>query len=109
MAGPGLLTRDEDVEITLRETATHSIHDLIRDLVLPESATWRTARISSMTLRLPAFRAEASIDFRRNVIEASRALPLRQMLAIAAKFIASLNDDEASDLHRSLRPPTAAA
>jgi hypothetical protein len=107
VAGLGLLTRDEDVEITLRETATHSIHDLIQDLVLPESATWRAARISSMTLRLPAFAAEASIDFRRNVIEASRALPLRQMLAIAAKFIASLNDDELSELNRSFQSPTA--
>jgi hypothetical protein len=106
VAGLGLVTQDEDVEITLRETATHSIHDLIEDLVLRESATWRAARISSMTLRLPAFAAEASIDYRRNVIEASRGLPLRQVLAIAAKFIAGLNADELSELNRSLQPPT---
>jgi hypothetical protein len=57
-----------------------------------------------MTLRFPAFAAEASIDFRRNVIEASRALPLRQLLAIAAKFIADLGADELSELNRSLQP-----
>lgn len=106
VAGLGLVTQDENVEITLRETATHSIHDLIGDLVLRESATWRAARISSMTLRFPAFAAEASIDYRRNVIETSRALPLRQLLAIAAKFIADLNADELSELNRSLQPTT---
>jgi hypothetical protein len=105
VTGLGLVTRDEDVEITLRETATHSIRDLIGDLVLPESATWRAARIASMTLRLPALAAEASIDYRRNIIEASRPLPLRQMLTIAAKFIADLSNDELLKLSRSI-PPT---
>jgi hypothetical protein len=104
VAGLGLVTQDEDVEITLRETATHSIHDLIEDFVLRESATWRAARISSITLRLPAFMAEASIDFRRNVIGATRPVPLRQMLTIAARFIAGLNDDELSALNRFLQP-----
>jgi len=104
VAGLGLVTQDEDVEITLRETAAHSIRDLIGDLVLRESATWRAARISSMTLRLPALAAEASIDYRRNVIEASRPLPLRQMLTIAAKFIADLSNDELLELSRSVRP-----
>jgi hypothetical protein len=107
VAGLGLVTRDEDVEITLRETATHSIHDLIGDLVLQESATWRAARISSMTLRLPALGAEASIDYRRNVIGASRPVPLRQMLAIASTFIAALSAEEMRELNRSLQPKTA--
>jgi len=57
-----------------------------------------------MTLRLPALSVEASIDYRRNVIEASRPLPLRQMLAIAANFIAGLNTDELRELNRSLQP-----
>jgi hypothetical protein len=103
VAGLGLVTVDENVEIKLRESATHSIRDLIGDLVLRESATWRAARISSMTLRLPALGAEASIDYRRNVIEASRPLPLRQMLTIAAKFIAGLNNDELRNLGRSIQ------
>jgi hypothetical protein len=103
VAGLGLVTTDEDVEITLRETATHSIRDLIGDLVLRESATWRAARISSMTLRLPALSAEATIDYRRNVIEASRPLPLRQMLTIAAKFISDLSNDELRELSRSIQ------
>jgi hypothetical protein len=91
VAGLGLATADEDVEITLRETATHSIRDLIQDLVLPESATWRAARLSSTTLRRPAFDAVAAVDYRRDIIEASRPLPLRQMLMIAAKFVAALS------------------
>ena len=56
-----------------------------------------------MTLRLPALAAEASIDYRRNVIEASRPLPLRQMVTLAAKFIADLSNEELLELSRSVR------
>jgi hypothetical protein len=55
--------------------------------LLAHRAVASRSQASSMTLRLAAFAAEASINYRRNVIEASGALPLRQMLTIAAKFI----------------------
>jgi hypothetical protein len=105
VAGVGLVTPDENVEITLRETATHSIRDLLEDLVLRESPTWRTALISSMTLKLPAFAADVSIDFRRNVIAASRPLPLLQMLGIASRFVADLTSSELLALRQTLRAP----
>ena len=94
VTGLGLVTMDENVEIKLRESASRSIRDLISDLVHRESATWRAARISSMILRMPALAATASIDYRRNVIEASRPIPLRQMLTIAGRFVAALTDRE---------------
>jgi hypothetical protein len=41
---------------------------------------------------------------RRNVIEASRPIPLRQMLTIAARFVAALTVEELDALARSVRP-----
>jgi hypothetical protein len=102
VVGLGLITPDEDVAITLRESASHSIGDLIEDLFLQESVPWRAARIASMVLRVEGHDAEVSVDFRRGVSAASRPLPLRTLIHLLARYVAALPKEDLGRLESAL-------
>lgn len=102
--GLGLVTMDETVSITLRESASHSIRQLLDDLVQQESMTWRAARISSMVVQLASWDAEVSFDFRRDVAAASRPLPLRLYAELVARYMAALPSNEVAALRSTLAP-----
>jgi hypothetical protein len=94
ISGIGLVTSQEDVSINLRETATHSIGELISDLIATESVAWRTARVTDMTVRVPSFATEARIDFHRNIVNLERSVPLQTFIDLIARYVAALPDDE---------------
>jgi hypothetical protein len=100
--GLALITPDENVAITLRESASHSIGELIEDLFLQESVPWRAARIAGMTLRVEGHDAELHVDFRRGVSTASRPLPLRTFVHLLARYVAALPAEDLDRLHEAL-------
>jgi hypothetical protein len=106
VSGIGLVTPQEDVAISLRETATHTIGALIEELVSQESQTWRSALIARMTVEVVEADAIVEIDLRTRKIRATRPISLRVAALEIARYVAALSDYEMQSLERSLRGHT---
>jgi hypothetical protein len=102
VSGIGLVTPQEDVAISLRESATHTIGALIDELVTEESETWRSALIAEMTIELVSADALVTINFRTRKIRATKPISLRQAALVIARYVAALPNAEMKALERSL-------
>lgn len=101
VGGIGLVTPQENVAITLRESATHTIGELIEDLVTEESQTWRNALIAEMTVEVVAADARVHINFRTRKITATNPISLRTAALLVARYVAAVSEAEMESLERS--------
>jgi hypothetical protein len=99
----GLVTREEDVTIALRESATHSIAESIETLLREESAIWRGPRVTDITVRTEDHRATITFDFRTSKVKSSRVVYLADMALAIGEYMADLTPAELTRLQEALR------
>jgi hypothetical protein len=104
VTGIGLATSQEDVAITLRESATHTLATLFEDLVTQQSQTWQSALITRMNIELVSSGASAEINFKTRKIRASRPISLRVAALLVARYVAAIPESELDALEKSLAP-----
>lgn len=100
--GIGLVTSQEDVAISLRESATHTLAALFEDLVTEQSQTWRNALIARMAVEIISAGAVAEVNFRTRKIKATRPISLRTAALLVARYVAAVPDAEVAALEETL-------
>jgi hypothetical protein len=101
--GTGIQTSEEDMAVTLRPTATHSLKERVEQYVTSEEdAAWRQARVTTIDIRIPGTSAVATIDFKRSVVSTDQSVPLRTFVEIIGRYVALLDESEMGELMASL-------